>query len=509
MELNLAKQTVTINETVYDGFVEQPIECDALLPDYCPDIVKVLKCMVTPVITSAAVSGDRLIIDGMVTARIYYSSDTPCIRQSEYKIPFSKTVELRSAPQNPIVTATPTVDYVNCRAVNQRRVDIRGALSISVKVVGQKEEQVISGCDGAGMQLRQDVVPTTRLEAKCVSSLSISEELELGYGKNDVGAVIRAGCEANVTDYKIIAGKVVIKGDLLVHVLYQTKDDENKLDVMDYSLPISQIVDCGSVDENSICMVDFVVVSCDLQPKTDANGEYRGFALDARLQAVVLAHRGENLPIASDCYSTLYETRSQSKPLSSNNLTEVVQENVMHKTTLELPENVADVVDVWCLLGAPTWKPGENALQLEVKCTVCMFARMEDGEMLYFEQESNCETELPTSNANQVQFDPTASNLSTSFSLSGKEQMDLRCEILIKGCLYEVRKIDALRSIEVDDQAVKTRDADKLYLYYADEGESVWNIAKHYNTSTNAIWEENAIEDDKLSTKCMLFIPIV
>ena len=42
MELNLQKQTVSVNETVYDGSVEQPLECDVLLPDYCPDIARII-----------------------------------------------------------------------------------------------------------------------------------------------------------------------------------------------------------------------------------------------------------------------------------------------------------------------------------------------------------------------------------------------------------------------------------------------------------------------------------
>ena len=43
MELNLQRQTVTVNEAVYSGAVEQPLECDVLLPDYCPDIQKILR----------------------------------------------------------------------------------------------------------------------------------------------------------------------------------------------------------------------------------------------------------------------------------------------------------------------------------------------------------------------------------------------------------------------------------------------------------------------------------
>ena len=48
-----------------------------------------------------------------------------------------------------------------------------------------------------------------------------------------------------------------------------------------------------------------------------------------------------------------------------------------------------------------------------------------------------------------------------------------------------------------------------LKIYYADEGEGVWDIAKRYNTSVEAIMEENELEGEVLEQRGMLLIPIV
>ena len=44
MEYKLKKDRIAVCEIAFDSFTELPIESDLLLPDYCPDIVKVLKC---------------------------------------------------------------------------------------------------------------------------------------------------------------------------------------------------------------------------------------------------------------------------------------------------------------------------------------------------------------------------------------------------------------------------------------------------------------------------------
>ena len=101
MELQLKRQSVAINETLCRTTVEQPIECDALLPDYCPDIVKILRCEVTPILTGNQVSGSQLTVDGVAAARVFYLSDAGCLRSAEYKIPFSRVVEIKPSSSRP------------------------------------------------------------------------------------------------------------------------------------------------------------------------------------------------------------------------------------------------------------------------------------------------------------------------------------------------------------------------------------------------------------------------
>lgn len=510
MELNLQRQSITINEVVYDGFVEQPIECDALLPDFCPDIVKVLKCAVVTNVGSTAINGDRLTIEGAAVAHVYYCAEKGAIRHTEYKIPFAKVVDLRSAPSFPVVTVKPGVDYVNCRAVNQRRVDVRGAISFAVRVTDQKQEQVISDAQGGGLQLRRDMVQATDLVGQHDVSFAITEDLELGHGKPAVNAVLRTDCHVNVQDHKIVAGKVVAKGELLLHICYQSMEGDEKLEVMEYALPLSQIIESDGTDEDCLCDVEMYVVSCDVQPRQNGEGEYLLFALDAKVKAVVAAYRHKEMSVATDCYSTRYESSCKTRPVSFARLVGMVRETMMHKASLDLPEGLDCVLDAWCEVDGLTWKYEAGNLQLTLKVCVSMFARMEDGEVLYFEQISEAEHSIAVAECGHtVQFEPSADVLSCAYSLVGKERIDVRCEVLMRGSVLCEVRCSSLGEITVNEEKPKARVGDKLYIYYADEGESIWNIAKHYNTSAGAIWEENSVEDDILPGKAMLLIPIV
>ena len=75
MELQLNRDSICINEIVFDGTLEQSIELDYLLPDYCQSIFKVLKCRITPKITSSRVQNGKLFLDGRETSFFFFQQD--------------------------------------------------------------------------------------------------------------------------------------------------------------------------------------------------------------------------------------------------------------------------------------------------------------------------------------------------------------------------------------------------------------------------------------------------
>ena len=97
MELTVTNKQVPSVEVVYDGCAEQPVECDLLLPDYCPDIVRILKCTVTPVLRRKQQSGTTLTLEGDAQIRVYYISEDPAqICSADTTLPFTKNIELSS-----------------------------------------------------------------------------------------------------------------------------------------------------------------------------------------------------------------------------------------------------------------------------------------------------------------------------------------------------------------------------------------------------------------------------
>ena len=100
MECNAIRQAVCANEVVYDSVVEVPLENDVILPDYCPDIVKVLKCTVNACVSSTQVQGRQMTLEGMCTVHLLYLGEDSAgsslqLRSIDTRMPYSKTVDLK------------------------------------------------------------------------------------------------------------------------------------------------------------------------------------------------------------------------------------------------------------------------------------------------------------------------------------------------------------------------------------------------------------------------------
>lgn len=121
---------VSKRKTACREALEQPIECDITLPEYLPDIQRVLKCSLTAHISSVQKTGDRVTADGTGRLSVLYMSDTGKLQCLEQGVPFSRFFENRAVEECECCVRAKT-EYVNCRAVSGRRLDIHGSISIT------------------------------------------------------------------------------------------------------------------------------------------------------------------------------------------------------------------------------------------------------------------------------------------------------------------------------------------------------------------------------------------
>lgn len=510
MEYEINKQNIQMNQLAVNTLVEQSVELDYMLPDYCADVFKVLKVEMKPHILSEHISANKLLIDGVTEIKVIYlgweGNQMNCIEQKQA---FSKTVDLKEDCSDGYAMVRTKCDYVNCRAESSRRLDIKGAVTLMISVYKNRSIDAVCGC--SELQIHKKSIVSCNRMSYVSKEFTVREELQIGGGKPPIAKVLSYTAEAEFTDYKILANKVICKGEILLHTLYL---DENLSapEVMEHSIALSQIMDCDGVDEDYICHCRFDVVKYDIDLQMDGSGKCVSFVAEIGIRAYCETAYNQQIDIIDDCYSTICEVQNTIEKHEVEQIDRIINQNSMQRHTIKHNQSdVSLIYDLKCEASNSSVKMDGTKLMLLSNLQVSAIASDNQGIAMSVDQNVPCEIELcDLGYETPISFTPTISVVSCAYNIVSTNEIELRVELKIRGILYRKHQIHFITEVVLDETQIKQRKDDAaLRLYFADEGENIWSIAKRYNTSVSAILENNVIEDETLSARGMIFIPIV
>ena len=500
-QLRVSKETVVRTDTVLDTAFEQPAEKDFVLPDYCPDVFHMLRCRLTPRVTSQSISGGKLTVDTEAVIRVMYLSEgSGRINLLEHKLTFSKTLDLGDCTA-PTVKAVPRLDYVNCRVVNQRRVDVRGAYTVKICVTAESRRSFVTGAVGAGIQLRQQtaVYPAKRLTAS--KRITVVEELELGGAKPPVGAVLRSECRINRSEQRVVSGKLITKGEASVELLYIPADSESTaVETMSFGLPFSQIIDVEGLDESFEVRLDTVSACCEVMPRADD-----GSRLECELVMLVncTAVRYESCEAVTDAFSTQYECTVEQSDISLGEQPGPVCAEFTSEGTLTCSDGeIASVASVWCEAGNITLREGRT---VSGSLNFSAIGQNAEGSAVWLENEIPFEFTCDS----PMSSDTSVTVRSCTYRLGEGGAVEVRAVLAAEGSVCGSSFVP-LADITVDtDKPLEKAGSCAVKLCSVSAGEELWELARRCRTSVEAIKEENGLSSDKTETGGMLLIPLI
>lgn len=511
MDYVLDREMLPVGETVFDGCQEQPVDLDINLPDYCTDIQRILKCQIYPRIASRSLSGDRLLLEGDYTVRVFYlDADGANIRFYDSVDSFSAEITLKQQADNAQITAFTRVEYVNCRATSPRRLDVHGAFSVCAKVVCMTENEVVGNIEGDDVEQQKSTVEVTRLAGFSQQQFGIDEILELGSGKPAADSIMRSDAFATLQDFKVTAGKLMTRGEVSIKFLYSSVGENQSAETMEYTIPFSQMLDCDGVAEDSICDVKLNVVGMDVQIKNDYSGDKTFFDVHVKIFASASAYRKCSVTIVNDAYSKRYDLNVNSRQKTMENLAELVGDTYISPNSLTVEdEKISQVLDIWNEMGSVGATVENGRLMFRGKFSLCVLALNEGGKPFYFERLLDFEYGRAYSGETKnLKCSAEVSVAGISYRITGTG-IDVKTELRLAASIYSQIGYRVITEVTADETRPLERDsAAALCIYYADAGENLWDIARTYRTSEDAIRQENGISGESVENRGMLLVPM-
>lgn len=510
MSFEIKKEKLWVKECAEKMKTEQSIETQITLPDYCGEIKKILKCTLIPGIHSVSRTGERVSARESVLLRVLYCAENDRIDCYEKNIDLAVSGQMKDITDDTVLTAKAETSYVNCRVSSPRKITVEGAVCVEFKGKRINKKEYPFAVNTPCVQVLNKEIENENTFCIGEKTFDMAETVSLPSEKPPLGKLLHRNAYVILESKKAVSGKLLIKGECVTEILYSPQDVNSPLQRFSHSMPLSQIIDIDGIDDDMECNVRCIPSLINVNPKNGSDDSGRLIEIALRISAEVSGTKKGKAKFICDCYCTDCEIESEYTltdvlcPLTSFEKTETV------KNVIDVGSQVKEIYDIR-ISDVKTQMKGEGDRAKGVcKAFACILYIDEKNEPSYTEKELEFFSEVPLKGTYEsVKCDYCAFVKKTEWSPSGKGKAELSLEIVVNVKICSVSSVRMLTDIKKSENESKSIRKTALTIYFCNGKEKVWDIAKKYRTTSDAVREENGIEGEEIKGARMLLIPSV
>lgn len=510
MSLELKKEYIKTGRRLKEASCEQKLDMEITLPDYCADIKKILRCTLTPGIHTVSLSGERASAKGTGTVRVIYLAEGDKIDVYEKSCELSSAAVLKDISPDMTVTAEAVADFVNCRALSQRKINVNSGISTIYSCFAAVQQQYAVNDEKNIIQAKKEKISCESCLGFFEKTFDLAETVALNSEHPAVGKIISCSCRIVNESHKLSQGKLLIKGDAVTDICYLTESGKNELHSISHSMPISQIADLRQVPDSAFCRIRLKACQQLCSVKADSSGNNRLVDISLRISAFTEAYEKTEREVITDCYCTRYETEeSFVKPELICPVREMNEARQI-KGEIELSSPAKEICFVRCTEISKSIRCDEDEAHFD--CSALLFIMYLDENGVPCCQEKNLDFDFSYSLVKKCTapfafFTVECIDIPTARVKGDKVEITLNFNV--SGNVYSNYEGRILKELIAYEDKPKQNKSAPLTVYFADKGEHLWDIAREHNSTTELIMKENALKNNIIDEKLMLMIPCV
>ncbi len=498
MEANIKSKNIPVYLGLTDSYFELPIETEILVPDYIAEVFRIVKCTIGHTVFQKSLISGKILIEGYHRVSVFYQAeDNNAVFRLEQKLPFSKSFDHRGDGNGQYrITVSGQCEYLNCRAINQRRIDVRGSYGMTASIRSFADTEITSSIESDTIYQKQEELKFTSYQSTVEKQFTVEQEIEL-YETPD--SILYSFSGGSITATEQVGDRIIIKGETKTSISYISSEG-NFIKEMK-TVPINQVIETSELIENLIVCPGVTITGCNV-----LETESGGYALSLSCGISAALYAEETRSAIADAFSIESGYTNEYDRLELLTDREKISSDLTLSIPAPLDDDVTSVVDCFTTIGAIKIQTTETGAQLMGDLTVHLICENELGELYCLDNAG--EYRLPTTNSLcescYIDLTPTVTN--TTCNQIGRDAT-VEVSLSVNGIICRKNNFTVLKGIELLETKPDTVDA-ALCIYFADAGEAVFDIAKRYGASPEGIMTHNSLTDETLKVKQRLIVPV-
>jgi LysM repeat protein len=503
--VKLLKEHVDLNEMTKKETTQIVKERDLIVPDGKPDMQKVLQLEGEVNIDQIDVQSDRIVYKGQVDITILYQSEnnSDTIYTMKGTIPLEDFIILEGVSPDQKISFDYKVEHLHWNILNERKINVKVIIGLSVAATKGKEIVLVSGIESdEPVQVQTSQIEIMQPSAEKEEKVIVKDELTITPNKPSIGEILKMDVSIVEDQVKRTESEILFNGIVEINTMYKAQEDNGLIEVVNHRIPFSGACEVLKSDNEVYWGCDLEVTPTYTQVNPDYDGEDRIIEVECIVTATYNTVDKVVQTILDDLYcpDKKVEVESEEEDYMSlvTRLTSTVPKKEMiplNRTNLENAQcygiNIKPIIDEKVLQGDKLTISG----MLEVKLN---FVTPEGANkidtvvaMVPFSQEMNA--------PDVTKKDYIVPKVSVKdIKLLSQNKQDVVVEYVLEYVVDVFRKgqlvtIQNVNLVDMDKEELNKYPS--IIVYVVKKGDTLWQIAKRFNTTVKDIMEINGLED--------------
>lgn len=490
MSLECMYKDVNVCHREFFNSADCTCDTNLIVPDTKGDIVKILSLKTSTTISDTKVEKDRLIVSGQVKFNLLYIGEDAQNKVSTLCTitPFSHTISITTT-ENSIPLVNICANASSYTLINSRKVRVSANLKLSGVIYHTKRIKALSSAPSAETKTKE--ITTSFPTVICKKTVSITDCVELPGNNSEIQSVLKSSAKVTEFDYKILNNKAILKGNVLMTVLYIANED---MVISSVTIPFTEVVEAEGLAPLQEVKINISVADCSAIADTDLSGEYKMLEVSILLTAAITAFNKDTLSFVSDIFLPKGNIKTESCSFPIESLSEAVceEEFVKETITLQTPNNPfgkiievdTDIVDI---------SVKDNLLTGIL--SVCVLYQSPDSSAVNSITEKITVThKLPHNHIKNIKCRINH----TGYAITSDTSMELRLSLCFEGDSFTKEDATFFTLCEETDFTPPSRPS--VIVSFVNKGDSLWSIAKRHNIPLSKLSKANDLDENSVLT---------
>lgn len=505
--MELIRKDIHRNRLVGRTVSQITLDEDFIVTDAKEDIDSLILERAVIHLEDKRLAGSRVTVRGQLRyCLLYHTQDGNRVDNMEGTIPFEEGINLNDVTEKDDLRVTAEVEDLNISLIHSRKINVRAVVTLTVTASRLTDvELAVEAPDSESVEVATRYVEPLQLSVMTRDTYRVKEEIELSASKPNIARIIWSSLELRGIECRPLDGKLSVHGEMELFCIYGGEEEHVPLQWLERSIPFSGAVEIPDCEDGMISDIDIRVTDTTVEAKEDYDGEMRMLAAEGILEMDICLYEETGMEIIQDMYCP-------GSDLEMEEETELVPQLIVHnsskyklsdKLTLDSAEKILQICHTDGQVRIDRMEPAAGGLAIEGTLSVAVLYVAADDDsplrsirgMLPFrymaEAEGIAAEDLYTVRPSLEQLNAMP---------LGNGELEIKAVLVLDCLVIREQPVPNIRqAVQVPFDPDKVAGMPGIVGYVAQEGDTLWKIAKKFYVSVDGIRKWNEIGDQGIS----------